>query len=112
MTVATSRAFGRTGGIATAVSLALALAFGVLWLIASRWRPSGISDYYFARQDLPVLFLMTLAALLLPHLRLGASWQGEVALTPRLAWASAAVLLAAIIFPMVESFSVVVFRKA
>jgi len=57
------------------------------------WQPVNISDFYFAKQDLPVLCAMVVAGLLIAHLRIGGRWEREIVLPARTAAIGAALLL-------------------
>jgi hypothetical protein len=73
------------------VALAIIPPLAVSWY----WQPTGISDFYFAKQDLPVLCAMAVAAAAIAHLKLTGRWRNEIGLPPRLAWAGLALLFAA-----------------
>jgi hypothetical protein len=74
--------------------LPTAIAVVALMAIAWSWGPTGISDFYFARQDLPILCAMAAAAALFPYLKLGPRWESELDLSPRLAWLGALLIVA------------------
>lgn len=69
---------------------AIAALVGVTW----NWRPSGIVDYHFVRQDAPVAIAMILAAIAFSFLRTPRRWEHEIALPRWMALAVAVVLFA------------------
>lgn len=68
-----------------------AVAVGVATM--RRWVPTGISDFYFVRQDVPIACAMLAATLALPFLKLGPWWQAEVRPSPRMTLLGAALLV-------------------
>lgn len=85
---------GGTAGRNVLTPLIAALVVSPLLAASWLWRPTGISDFYFAKQDLPVLCAMAMAAVLIPRLGLGRRWDQSIGLTTPVALLALAALFA------------------
>lgn len=63
--------------------LAVASLIAVCLFVMLSWRPTGISDFYFVRQDVPIVCAMIAAGALFPYLALNHRWGAEIELTRR-----------------------------
>ena len=81
-------------GRASPLWFLLAIPLAVLLAAAGFWKPINISDFYFAKQDLPILCAMVAAVVLIPRFTLTRRWQSEITLSGRTAVAAAVLILA------------------